>query len=860
LGSWSRSSLALLLLLAAAQLSAAQLEQGYVVVTVYGEPAECLPRVVLFSNTRNMPVRLSKVGEATWVSEPVPRGELVTVSYEQAPNCFNYVAVNEDTLEKLYNVDRIAVYATYNATIAIKANLYPPQTQQTATASGEPPLTSVLEQIQKAAPAVAPYALAIVAAYAGLRISKTALQRSRRSRAEQQSLKKAISSLKQSSKNPVIKRGWIWMDVDPAYEVVHGTDPDRKIASFLKLARVLPAGRERMERIFRETLDRAYTPAIIGYGAGHAGVDPGEDLVWYAVELAQDDPEIDRALARIEKAGVDPYIIPAELAGLDEIIKTYRGRPMEDLGFRYGSLHREKVETDTCPLCGNKTLKGARYCTYCGREIRKPDVKPVTKSPSKQCPTCGRPIPPNAQYCRECTSPSPPAGRGEPAHPPQHAEPAKPAQPPSQAGMGGLEAPKPAPEPGQEPAWKAAEQPRRLETAQSEGEKNRPQERAATPPAPPQATPEPEKPAPPAEGPEPAWPDIEWEPGEDLLEELNNLGVDAGAFRAEALRLARLSEDDKSYRRELMRSADRLASAVEGLDDDFRSQVMLSLYQHLAYAALAIRKELKPPEPPAPKAPPKAPPKPMEAAKPQAAQETPKPAPEPAKPAVEAGPAGAPVKPAAMQEIVTEVGYMALLEAGAEPGYVYILDLPRSAVPTSVVTSQVRNTINIEEASGAGPAAVLALTRTNYRANYKSMIRPSPNHPYVRRLAKLVSSGAGGGVITTSEIYDMLRDAFNARGFKPVAVRLDTDRVAEELEKAVGAGYAKKLAKLVALMPGLKNDLTNSDEALRKRLHDALGSEDGEDLYQAVRAVFSGDTRYVNKPLMLSLGMLDEAG
>ncbi|GEM_PF-4222363 len=36
--------------------------------------------------------------------------------------------------------------------------------------------------------------------------------------------------------------------------------------------------------------------------------------------------------------------------------------------------------------------------------------------------------------------------------------------------------------------------------------------------------------------------------------------------------------------------------------------------------------------------------------------------------------------------------------------------------------------------------------------------------------------------------------------------------------------------------------------------------EDGEDLYQAVRAVFSGDTRYVNRPLMVSLGMLDEAG
>ena len=115
-------------------------------------------------------------------------------------------------------------------------------------------------------------------------------------------------------------------------------------------------------------------------------------------------------------------------------------------------------------------------------------------------------------------------------------------------------------------------------------------------------------------------------------------------------------------------------------------------------------------------------------------------------------------------------------------------------------------------------------------------------------------------MITTAEIYGMLKDALTARGFKPVAVRLDTDRVAGELEKTVGVGYAKKLSKLAALMPGLANLLADRGGALRKRLHDTLGSEDGEDLYQAVRAVVSGDTRYVNKPLMLSLGMLDETG
>jgi hypothetical protein len=108
----------LVALLLAVVLAGAQQQEGHATVTVRADPPECVARVAVFSQSRNVPVQVSKAGEGVWVSEPIPRGDWLAIAYEQAPGCMNYVLVNEATLEKYYGMDRAYLYANYNIIVS----------------------------------------------------------------------------------------------------------------------------------------------------------------------------------------------------------------------------------------------------------------------------------------------------------------------------------------------------------------------------------------------------------------------------------------------------------------------------------------------------------------------------------------------------------------------------------------------------------------------------------------------------------------------------------------------------------------------------------------------------------------------
>jgi uncharacterized OB-fold protein len=403
------------------------------------------------------------------------------------------------------------------------------------------------------------------------------------------------------------------MDIDPAAEIAGGRDNNRKIAAYLKLARVLPTSRERMRDLERETIERfekyAMPAAVIGQRRYRPEVeDVGESLIRYAVELAIDDPEVDRAIEKLEKAGIDPYTIPREFAGIDELIKNYRGVSMEELGFKYAGEDERRFEK--CPHCGGKTLKGSKYCTSCGTELRAkagitlPKLQLHKPQPvvERKCPSCGTNLLSGAKHCHRCGAKVVPVT--------ETAE--KPATPPKI-----IHEPEPKKTPQQEPEeWI----PRRVDITPPPPTPARPEQTAPSPRPPaetnitaPKTTPEKPTPTPKPQTAEtvktierPSTPktpqpvilrekpkeeeeEVEWEPDEDLIDTLKAVRVDPGEFKHEAVRLAASNLDERGFEKELFRSADRLISKIEGLDLDSQDALRLSLTQHLRGAVHEIR-------------------------------------------------------------------------------------------------------------------------------------------------------------------------------------------------------------------------------------------------------------------------------
>jgi len=973
-----------LTLLALLQAAIAQQQTTYVLVTIQTDPPECVTRVAVFSQTRNMPVAVSKTGAGTWVSEPVPKGEWLVVAYEQGRDCVNYVVVNEATLEKVYNVDRIAVYANYNLTVTVKAE------KQAVTGPTQPPpppeqpQTALLQQIYQAlltaAPTIAPIIAVTAIGYGAYRALRTAVERSRERESKTYALRRAAAFLAENSRNPIITRGWIWMHIDPAAEIAGGHDNDRKVAAYLKLARVLPAGEDRMRMLEDEAVGiyEGYAmPAVVGQRKQYAGVENmGETLIRYAVELARDDPEIDRAIARLEKAGVDPYTIPRDLAGIDELINRYRGVPMEKLGFRYADEDSGRFEK--CPHCGGKTLKGSKYCTSCGAELRPRTGLSLPKIRHRKaeyetvmgdtCPTCGATLLPGAKHCHKCGSPSNAVRKTpKPAEAPHEPRPvnedvpvnivSKTTPPPptrpektTPDHTPPAEVPTPAKTPTHKQAGIITQQPKHeeevhapsvMETPTPEKTKRieKPQEavEATTPPPKPirqaeqlRPPPVPEQRTPPqaerrpATAPQPKHPqpletptlistqpttpvpeglveeeEVEWEPDEDLVDTLKAMRVDPVEFKHEAVRLAASNMDERSFEKELFRTADRLVSKIEGLkpDSSDADALRLSLFKHLMGAAQEIRKLMKPPEPPRKAVAKTAAPQPEQAGRlepgrimpeppsspipstqprvtvtPPAQPQTLKPQPEPAiqhiepenlqPPLLKAQATPTTSKPETTQQKTVDeyMPYESVLRGEFREKTVVLLPIKRSALPTGLIAGMA-GVFNLEGATKLPVKGAIAQTRTAYRANYTKPIRPSPSHPYVKKVIKAVSSGQGAVWIITEEMYSMdeVRKEFEDKGYRPVKARLDVEGSRKRLEKIMHPKHAEKLAFAGALIPWLADELeAHGWEGVYKKLVELLGREDGEEVYVTLTEALKEKPEYPNKPLAASLGVLDE--
>jgi hypothetical protein len=211
-----------------------------------------------------------------------------------------------------------------------------------------------------------------VTKYVAYRVARAAVERSRERERKKQSLRRAVVFMAEGSTNPIIKKGWPWIDIDPAAKITRGKDSDRKVAAYLKLARMLSTSKEGMRELEHERIKRfeSYSiPAVVSKRRYRPEVEElGGLLIRYPVELAIDDHEADRAVERFEKAGIDPYTLPRELAEIDELMKRYRRVTVDGRGFRYANEDKRKFEK--CPHCGGKMLKGSKYCTSCGTALR----------------------------------------------------------------------------------------------------------------------------------------------------------------------------------------------------------------------------------------------------------------------------------------------------------------------------------------------------------------------------------------------------------------------------------------------------------------------------------------------------------
>jgi hypothetical protein len=229
------------------------------------------------------------------------------------------------------------------------------------------------------------------------------------------------------------------------------------------------------------------------------------------------------------------------------------------------------------------------------------------------------------------------------------------------------------------------------------------------------------------------------------------------------------------------------------------------------------------------------------------------------------------------EESINEIGFMDFVN-GHKFGYAYLIDdIPRSALPTRVMLRWVRNGVNVETLKVDGAVKVgieaykdtfLVLTRARSQSEYRSLVIPSMNDRYVRRFVEALELGIGGGVVIPLDIYLTLpkvQSYINYRRFKPVIVNLDIDIAKEKLlEMRFTEEQAGKLAKLYIFMPEIVPHLLsfNRNELLQQLIK-ILGPEDPEDaiqLLEVIEAVVYGvkDYRYVNKMLMISLGMLDD--
>jgi hypothetical protein len=222
------------------------------------------------------------------------------------------------------------------------------------------------------------------------------------------------------------------------------------------------------------------------------------------------------------------------------------------------------------------------------------------------------------------------------------------------------------------------------------------------------------------------------------------------------------------------------------------------------------------------------------------------------------------------------VPYDALLRGEFEENTVYLLPIKRSALPTALIAEQAKVIFNLEGSNRPPRVGAIAQTRTNYRSNYKGLIKPSPSHPYVRRVIREVSEGYGTVWIITEEMYWMeeVKAELDRRGFRAKGVLLDVEGAQRRLERAIltwlsrrgfevdvrghAARFAAKLATAGALIPWLPDELEASGwEGVKRRLIELLGDKDGNEVYQTLIEAFKKRPFYPNKTLAVSLGIFE---
>jgi len=389
---------------------------------------------------------------------------------------------------------------------------------------------------------------------------------------------------------------------------------------------------------------------------------------------------------------------------------------------------------------------------------------------------------------------------------------------------------------------------------------------------------------------EPMEIEVKWEPDEDLIVNLSNMGIDLDAFKHEASRLARLRAEAATFENELLRAAYRLIPCEEDLEEDFIDQLVSSVSQHLRYAVREIREKHKIPEvleittsenlflkfiqeaserPSTPAL--------MEetAARLHAETWMQEPTPQPENNTKPAPPTARWISFSKLQE-----GPKCLSEFSqdwSEFNWAILLDLPRSAVPTKLITNSLDKwgAISVEEVGKRKKIpnhSILALTRTHYPTKYSSPIRPAPNHPYVERLLNHIKSAYI--VITTREIYNMkgVKETMDKLKFRVVEVTMnEEERIALEKLKSLNLDspyqqVTPRLKKPAVLLPGLLDKLQllakgySLDELNIEELLQFLKNKNDEKMVAETIKAAVRDGEYEYPSLAISLGILGDGG
>ncbi|MEM2651874.1 MAG: hypothetical protein QXU87_07330 [Candidatus Caldarchaeum sp.] len=865
--------------------------QELVRVTIVADPAECVGRVAVFSYTRSTPVSVQWDGRS-WVSEPLPKGENILISYEQkAGECEQYVMVNEQTLDKHFS-DRIVMQLTYNATISIKASRKPsvyvtvtpnpadcltgldsnkpvrkqdggyvvgpskpgetvtitpviaegcmfvewsgvqtpsqrqlnlnPQTnmtlfltatareydkpQQHDTSTIPAVLAALADMLFKNMPLIVIPVLAAVAASTAVKTLRKRREKVRREQEFQRKLLTARTEIANASTSQIVKRGWLWLEVDPVKAIVEKHDIDRRITAYLMLAGVIPVSPEKRRRIDEETVAEYYaatSATLSGYVAPAILSTIGQKLVKLSVQLAATDmDELEKVRRELRSRGVDPYIIPSDLVGLDMIVYEARGVSVYNLGMKL----EDEVKTAPavkhlkCPSCGSIVYEDFRYCVACGAKqpAQKPQEKKAEEQVKKQtavteveCPACGRSTP-RGRYCIECGSPLTRPEAGPAITEPKVKEPEKreapQAEPPVQPAAAQRK-PAPKPEAGPEPV---------------------------KPPA---------KPVEPVKTVQPAVV-VEtrevWQPPSWIVRDAERLGVDTRQLTEVVETTYSMENLDKAAYKAASILADRAGLATDEDKASFITYMSNTLY----HAIIDYRSWLE--EQAASAASSRQPSQQTETEQrlsPQQTSETMKPA------------ETEEVKTAVEQKTIAETPYVEqeeavkasepsgqetvlleeLVENGPKPGTAYLLDeefVTAPGLPSAVLASRSwRNckpydmdsasyaVIKAETAALSNQPALLTLTRAIYPSTVRRVGVDRSYKGFIV-LLKTLELGRPMAVLTHKTIYEALPENLRQK-LKPVKVVLDLRQAVERASRSVSADVAVKLAVAEALMPGI---------------------------------------------------------